>query len=93
MDAMMKLSFDDSSRLLEMEDQVLKCTARDVEAIQNAHKFASSSASLFSQMVDGSKCGTPHQAKLHLSGFKEDQLKMNIGTCHEAHWISTVFTA
>ncbi|KAF9772457.1 hypothetical protein IL306_009842 [Fusarium sp. DS 682] len=43
-------------------------------------------------MADNNRCGNPHKAKLHLSGFRQDQLKMNIGTCQETDWISAVFT-
>jgi hypothetical protein len=75
-----------------MEAQTLDYTARDLEAIEHAHDFASACTSLFSSMVDGIKCGTPHKAKLHLSGFKKDQLKMSIGTCQEMYWIYAVFT-
>jgi hypothetical protein len=83
----MDRTFSDSS-----EAQTLDYTPQDVEAIQHAHTFASTCTSLFSQMVDSTKCGTPHQAKLHLSGFKQDQLRMNIGTCQEMDWVSAVFT-
>lgn len=72
--------------------QTLDYTPQDLEAIQHAHDFASTCTSLFFQMVDGTKCGAPHQARLHLSGFKKDQLKMNIGTCQEMDWVSAVFT-
>ncbi|KAK0727292.1 peptidase S8/S53 domain-containing protein [Lasiosphaeria miniovina] len=75
-----------------METQTLDYTSQDLEAIQHAQDFASTCTSLFSQMVDGAKCGKPHQAKLHLSGFKQDQLQMHIRTCRETGWISTVFT-
>lgn len=83
---------DDSAGSWTMGVQMLDYTPQEVEAIQHAHDFAATCTSLFSQMVDGTKCGTPHQAKLHLSGFKKDQLKMNIGTCQETDWVSAVFT-
>ena len=82
--------YEVSGGLLERDHHVGECTSQDVKAIHNAHKFASTSLSLFSQVLDGIKCGASHEAKLHLSGFKEDQLKMNIGTCQGT--ISTVFT-
>ncbi|PHH61270.1 hypothetical protein CDD81_648 [Ophiocordyceps australis] len=72
--------------------QMLDCTPQDVQVIQHAHEFASACTSLFFQMVDGTKCGTPHQAKLHLSGFKEDQVRMNIDRCQDTAWVPTVFT-
>jgi hypothetical protein len=75
-----------------MEAQTMDYTPQDVEAIHHAHDFASTCTSLFSQLVSGIKCRTPHLAKLHLSGFKEDQLKMNICTCQETDWLSAVFT-
>ncbi|KAK4195218.1 subtilisin-like protein [Triangularia verruculosa] len=81
-----------SSVSCTMETQTLVYTPQDLEAIQRAQDFASTCTSLFSQMVDSVQCGTPHQAKLHLSGFKEDQLQMHIRTCNETDWISTVFT-
>jgi hypothetical protein len=85
-------TLDNSSVSWTMETQTLVYTSQDLEAIQRAQDFASTCTSLFSQMVDGAKCGTPHQAKLHLSGFKQDQLQMHIRTCKETDWISTVFT-
>lgn len=66
-------------------------TPEDIEVIQHARDFASTCASLFSQVVQGTKCGTPHQAKVHLSGFKDDQLKMYLGTCQETHWVPVMF--
>ena len=75
-----------------MEVQRPNYTPHDLDTIQYAHDFASTCTSLFFQMVDGTTCGTPHKAKLHLSGFKEDQLKMSVGTCQETDWVSAVFT-
>lgn len=83
---------DNSALSWLLETQMLDYRPRDLEAIQHAHDFASTCTSLFSQMVDAIKCGPPHQAKLHLSGFKQDQLQMNIRTCKGADWISAVFT-
>lgn len=64
----------------------------ELEDIHNAHEFASACTSLFTRMADDTACGTPHIAKLQLSGFKGGQLKMNIGTCGGADWISSIFT-
>ncbi|KAI3322337.1 hypothetical protein HD806DRAFT_122430 [Xylariaceae sp. AK1471] len=75
-----------------METQTLDCTPQDVEVIKYAHSFASTCKSLFDQMMICAECGTPHRAKLHLSGFRRDQLEMSIGTCQETGWISTMFT-
>lgn len=77
---------------LTMEAQTLDYTPQDVAAIQYAYDFGSTCTSLFGQMMNSVKCGTLHQAKLHLSGFKRDQLRMNIGTCQETRWISALFT-
>ncbi|CAG2010158.1 unnamed protein product [Fusarium graminearum] len=63
-----------------------------LEDIRNANEFASACTSLFTRMADDTACGTPHIAKLQLSGFKGGQLKMNIGTCEGADWISSIFT-
>ncbi|RYP72076.1 hypothetical protein DL771_004407 [Monosporascus sp. 5C6A] len=82
----------DSFGLWTMEAQTQDYTPQDVEAIQYAYDFASACTSLFGQMVNNVKCGNPHRAKLHLSGFKKDQLRMNIGTCQETGWISALFT-
>lgn len=82
----------DSAGLRTVETQTLDYTPQDVEAIKYAHGFASACTSLFDQMANSTKCETPHQAKLHLSGFKRDQLRMNIGTCQETSWISAFFT-
>ena len=68
------------------------CTARDSKAIDGANVFAAACESIFSNMVDGIKCGTTsHEAELHLSGFKEDQLKMNVRTCKGTNWTSAIF--
>ncbi len=75
-----------------VDPQTLDYTPKDLEAIQHAHDFASTCTSLFSQLVNGNKCGISHQAQLHLSGFKHDQLLMHIRTCDETGWISAVFT-
>ncbi|CAF3523454.1 unnamed protein product [Fusarium graminearum] len=64
----------------------------ELEDIRNANEFASACTSLFTRMADDTACGTPHIAKLQLSGFKGGQLKMNIGTCEGADWISSIFT-
>ncbi|KAF4448622.1 subtilisin-like protein [Fusarium austroafricanum] len=77
---------------VETEAEDFNFTPQEVEAIQHAQGFASTCTSLFTQMADNTKCGNPHRAKLHLSGFKRDQLKMDIGTCQETDWISAVFT-
>ncbi|EXA53633.1 hypothetical protein FOVG_01375 [Fusarium oxysporum f. sp. pisi HDV247] len=83
---------EDSVGLWTMEAQALDYTSQDVAAIQYAHTFASTCTSLFDQIVSSARCGTPHKATLHLSGFKGDQLRMNIGTCQETGWIPTLFT-
>jgi hypothetical protein len=75
-----------------MEAQFLDYTPQDIETFQWASEFSSACTSLFMQMVDSNKCGTHHQARLHLSGFKKDQLKMNISTCQGMDRISAVFT-
>ncbi|KAF6810480.1 pfs domain-containing protein [Colletotrichum sojae] len=71
---------------------VTQYTPRDVDALKHAHGFASTCTSLFSQMVGGNMCATPYRAKLHLSGFKEEQLEMSIETCGKMDWISAIFT-
>ncbi|KAF5620258.1 extracellular serine protease [Fusarium sp. NRRL 52700] len=43
-------------------------------------------------MANNPSCKAPHIATLHLSGFKEDRLVMNIETCRETDSISAVFT-
>ncbi|KAB5585497.1 hypothetical protein GE09DRAFT_28940 [Coniochaeta sp. 2T2.1] len=82
----------DSGVSWAMEPQTLDYTPQDLEAIQHAHDFATTCTSLFTQMVEGVKCETPHQAKLHLSGFKQDQLQMRIRTCKDTDWVPAVFT-
>lgn len=75
-----------------MEAQTLDYTTQDVEAIQHAYDFASTCTSLFGRMVNSTKCGTLHRATLHLSGFKTNELRMNIDTCQETGWIPALFT-
>ncbi|CVK98062.1 uncharacterized protein FMAN_12180 [Fusarium mangiferae] len=43
-------------------------------------------------MADNPTCGAPHTAKLHMSGFKQDRLVMDIKTCQETDSVSAVFT-
>ncbi|KAI1089240.1 hypothetical protein F5B19DRAFT_467985 [Rostrohypoxylon terebratum] len=74
-----------------MEAQMLDYTDQDVEAIEHAYGFASACTSLFNQMANSNNCGTLHQARLHLSGFKMDELRMNIDTCQETGCISASF--
>ncbi|KAF6825961.1 pfs domain-containing protein [Colletotrichum plurivorum] len=85
-------SLDPSTKFLKAEPQVTQYTPRDVAALKHAHGFASTCTSLFSQMVKGNMCATPHRVKLHLSGFKEEQLEMSIETCGKMDWISAIFT-
>lgn len=82
----------DSVGLWKMEAQTLDYTPQDVAAIKYASDFSSTCTSLFDHIVDGAKCGTRHQARLHLSGFKEDQLRMNIDMCQDTGSISALFT-
>lgn len=83
----------DMAGFWKMEAQALDYTPHDVETIDSAHTFATVSTSLFGHMTEGCKrCEMPHQAKLHLSGFKEDSLRFNISTCEESSWVSAVFT-
>ncbi|ESU17319.1 hypothetical protein FGSG_13789, partial [Fusarium graminearum PH-1] len=72
--------------------QLREWDSDELEEIFNAHEFASTCTSLFTQMADDRACGTPHVVKLELSGFKEDQLKMDIRTCKGADWVSAIFT-
>ena len=82
----------DSGGSWTIESQTLDYTSQDVEAIQYAYNFGSACTSLFSHMVDSAQCGTTHQARLNLSGFKGDQLRMHIDTCQETGWVSALFT-
>ena len=82
----------DSGGLWAMDAQTLDYTPQEVTSIQYAHDFASTCTSLFSQIVNSAKCGTMHQAKLHLSGFKKDQLRLNIDTCQGTGWVSVLLT-
>ncbi|KAJ4305481.1 hypothetical protein N0V90_001012 [Kalmusia sp. IMI 367209] len=74
------------------ETQISEYTPQDVAAIKYAYDFASTCTSLFEQLAKIHHCGTVHQAKLHMSGFRRDQLRLNIGTCLESGWISALFT-
>ncbi|KAI0977232.1 hypothetical protein F4678DRAFT_477323 [Xylaria arbuscula] len=82
----------DTVGLWAMEVQMLDYTPQDVEAIENAYDFASTCSSLFEQIVSGTECGTPHQARLDLYGFEEDRLRMNICTCQKKSWGPALFT-
>ncbi|KAL3952900.1 hypothetical protein ACCO45_012843 [Purpureocillium lilacinum] len=83
---------NDSEWSTSVSSQAQEYTAEDIETIQHAQEFASACTSLFSKLAEGAKCGTPHHAKLHLSGFREDRLKMTIITCQEKDGVSAVFT-
>ncbi|KAF5584288.1 peptidase S8 [Fusarium subglutinans] len=67
-------------------------TAEDIDIIQHAHVFSSTCTSLFTKMANNPNCKSPHIVKLYLSGFKKDQLVMDIKTCQETDSISAVFT-
>ncbi|KAM0544220.1 hypothetical protein ACHAPJ_011909 [Fusarium lateritium] len=90
--AMERTVWDSAESTWASEAQTQKWESDELEEIRHAHEFASTCTSLFTRMADNTTCGTPHIAKLHLSGFKEGQLKMNIGTCQETDWISAIFT-
>ena len=78
---------------MDLETQAMEYSPRDVSTIDSAHSFASHSTSLHSHMAGScKKCEVPHQAKLHLSGFKEDSMRLSISTCEESEWVSAVFT-
>ncbi|KAF5538050.1 extracellular serine protease [Fusarium phyllophilum] len=76
----------------ELETPADDITLEDIDVIQHAHVFSSTCTSLFAKMADNPTCEAPHTAKLHMSGFKQDRLVMNIKTCQETDPISTVFT-
>jgi hypothetical protein len=80
---------DDSAASGVMEAQY---SPQEIETIETAYAFSSTCTSLFTRMVNSIKCGTHHEARLHLTGFKKDQLEMTIGTCQGTDRISAVFT-
>lgn len=82
---------DKSAAAWNMETQTSDDSLPELEFTQHARDFASACTSLFRHMVDGATCGTYHQAMLHLSGFKRDQLLMRIRSCDENDWVPTVF--
>ncbi|SPN98624.1 uncharacterized protein DNG_01669 [Cephalotrichum gorgonifer] len=73
----------DSAGMGSLETQILDYSPQDIEAIEHASIFASTCTSLFNQMGNSAICGSPHETKLHLSGFKRGQLRMDIRTCRE----------
>lgn len=84
--------FEDTVGRWKTEAQTQYYTQAEIETLQAARDFASACTSLFGLMANVAACGTPHQAKLHLSGFRREQLRMMIGTCQETQWISASFT-
>lgn len=70
----------------------LDWTPQDVATIQDAHDFASACTSLFVQMVNSTRCGTPYRARLDLSGLPRDQLRVKIGTCQGVNRVPALFT-
>lgn len=67
-------------------------TTIDAQIIAHVDGFASACTSLFTQIADNTTCGERHVARVHLSGFKKDQLKMDIQTTHYPGTVSAVFT-
>lgn len=67
-------------------------TTLDAQIIAHVDGFASACTSLFTQIADNTTCGERHVARVHLSGFKKDQLKMDIQTTHYPGTVSAVFT-
>lgn len=64
----------------------------DKEAIQHAYDFAATCTSLFSQVVNSIQCGVSHQARINLSGFKQNQLRIGISSCQTTDWVPVLFT-
>lgn len=66
--------------------------SEDFAAIQHAYDFALTCKSLFGQIVSSTQCHDPHQARLHLSGFKQHQLRIGLSSCHATEWVPVLFT-
>ncbi|KAF5645877.1 uncharacterized protein FTJAE_2307 [Fusarium tjaetaba] len=67
-------------------------TTLDAQTIQQAHGIAAACESLFIQIAASNAYGNHHGAKLHLPGFKMDQLKLDISTFQGTDMVPAVFT-
>ncbi|KAF5705144.1 hypothetical protein FMUND_12223 [Fusarium mundagurra] len=67
-------------------------TTLDAQTIQQAHGIAAACTWLFTQIAASSAYGNHHRAKLHLPGFKKDQLKLDISICQGTDMVPAVFT-
>lgn len=86
------IASEDAFSGAEQQELASDFTSLDMEVIENAHTFAHMSTSLFKHMAERCKrCESPHRAKLHLSGFKENSLRFNISTCEESSWVPAIF--
>ncbi|KAH8878944.1 subtilisin-like protein [Thozetella sp. PMI_491] len=61
-------------------------TDDDVAMIKSADAFGSSSEELFTLLAKSTTCPNPHDAKIHLSGFLDQQLHLLIADCEHAEW-------
>ncbi|KAK7216483.1 hypothetical protein V2G26_004486 [Clonostachys chloroleuca] len=67
----------------------------ELDRVQRAYKLSSLSTSLFSHLAGNATCNAQHQAKLDLSGVREDHMKVVIRKCQETtseRWLPAVFT-
>ncbi|KAF5691980.1 extracellular serine protease [Fusarium circinatum] len=74
------------------EVRIKPFTTLDAEKVQHAQGIAATYTSIFTRIVDNNTYGKLHGAKLHLSGFMKDQLKLDIKTYQGTDMVSAVFT-
>ncbi|KAI9146885.1 Thermostable alkaline protease [Paramyrothecium foliicola] len=83
--------FDDAAGLFNAEAQAQYYTDAEVEIIKHAHDFASGCTTLFHAISTTINCSNAHQARLHLSGFRQEELYVQVNTCDDNDWIFTTF--